>query len=279
MGYVLVTNIFNEAERIQGIIDNILLQSMRPTAWVWIDDGSTDGGIKIVERFGETGLIPIKSFRLPAKKRGNLDTIGRAWNVAHPYIRQSLRTDYLAVTDVDTRYPKNYFERVCDFMDRHPSVGAASGNVRGRPYFNPTAPMGCGKVIRWSIIDAIESYWDMAPDSYFNIKAAILGYGLASFRDLLIESPPATMYSKKGRLRYGRCAYYTWLPLPRVLGNGLKDLLKSRHGSDYLRGFWQEWSRGEWRCTDPDVKRYFSMSYLLTHGRKLKKRCFSSIKS
>ncbi len=41
--YVLVSACRNEAEYIEGLIDCIAAQTLRPLRWVIVDDGSTDG--------------------------------------------------------------------------------------------------------------------------------------------------------------------------------------------------------------------------------------------
>jgi biofilm PGA synthesis N-glycosyltransferase PgaC len=262
VSYVLVTNIFNEEERIQQFVENIANQTLRPTFWVWIDDGSSDQGLAIAEKETARYGIKIITFKLPVKKRGNLDTIGRAWNKAHNYIVSNLKANYISIVDVDTEFPEHFFQDMILYMEENPDVGVASGKIKGVEFSSMKVPMGLGKIVRWDVLLSFSKYWDLAPDSFLNIKALSLGYRIV-VRDVFVHSNPMTIYSPIGRFRYGRRAYYVGRTLIMVLLEGIRFALHGEHGSQYLRGYWSEWSRGKWRCDDPDVRYFYSLEGLL----------------
>jgi glycosyltransferase involved in cell wall biosynthesis len=258
LSYVLVTNIYNEEKRVKQLIDNIVNQTLKPICWVWIDDGSTDNGLDIAKKYSSQFDLSIITFQLPPKKKGNLDTIGRAWNVAHNYIITNLKADYLSIADVDSEFPLNYFESMINFMEKNPDIGVSSGRIKGDPIDALQVPMGGGKIVRWKIIRSFHKYWDIAPDSFLNIKAECLGYRL-EIRNVFVKAAPMTIHSEKGRYRYGRRSYYIGKSLVLVINEALKLLLSHKHGTQFLRGYWFEWGRGEWRCDDPDVQYYYSL--------------------
>ena len=48
--YVVITPARNEAEFIEGAIQSMVAQTMRPAKWVIVSDGSTDGTDDIVKK-------------------------------------------------------------------------------------------------------------------------------------------------------------------------------------------------------------------------------------
>ena len=53
LNYVLVTPARNERDFIEGAIRSVIAQTHRPSRWVIVSDGSTDGTDQIVERFAK----------------------------------------------------------------------------------------------------------------------------------------------------------------------------------------------------------------------------------
>ena len=174
------------------------------------------------------------------------------------YIIKNISADYLSIADIDTEFPVDYFNKMLIFMEDNPDVGVSSGRIEGYPHSMMRVPMGLGKVVRWDVLLSFEKYWDLAPDSFLNIKAENLGYRLA-IRDEFVKSAPMTIHSKKGRFRYGRRSYYIRKNPVLVLFEALNFLLAHQHGSQFLRGYWFEWKKGNWQCDDIDIRYYFSM--------------------
>jgi glycosyltransferase involved in cell wall biosynthesis len=262
VSYILVTNIYNEEARVKQLVENITNQTLKPLYWVWIDDGSSDNGLAIAEKETSRHGMRIIKFKLPAKKRGNLDTIGRAWNKAHQYIISNLKANYMSIIDVDTEFPEFFFKDMIMYMEENPDVGVVSGKIKGDEFDSMKVPMGLGKIVRWDVLLSFSKYWDLAPDSFLNIKALSLGYRIV-VRDMYLHSAPMTIYSSTGRYRYGRRAYYVGRTLIMVIFEGIRFAIHRENGSQYMRGYWSEWSRGHWRCEDPDVLHFYSFKGLL----------------
>ena len=126
--YILSTKFYNEREKIPLLIENISEQSLHPRIFLFVDDGSIDESGRIAEeKAGEFG-IEYRIVSLPKKQKGNLDTLGKAWNKSQPLIKELLAAvPYFATADVDTKFPQNYFERMVNYLDRHPKVGVVAG--------------------------------------------------------------------------------------------------------------------------------------------------------
>jgi glycosyltransferase involved in cell wall biosynthesis len=250
--------VWNEEPRIPELVKVIDAQTLRPALWFWIDDGSSNGSYQAIIDAKTT--IPIQIFQVePQKKRGELDTIGLAHSQAHPYIK-GLDFDYLGIADADNNFEPDYFERMCRYMDHNPDVGTVAAQVKQDPQMrNPDNPMGGGKVVRWNVVQSFESYWDLAPDTYLNIKANAIGLKSVALQDFFIDAKPTAIFTAKGRFRYGRRMYYVTRPIVLVIYQAFLFAIGRDYATEYLRGFWQEWSKGSWRCNDPDVIYHYSI--------------------
>ena len=257
--YLLITNLWNEQDSVPNLFRNIENQSCLPKLWIWINDGSTDNSSSVIRQEAANSPIPIHIFELPRKVKGNLDTIGLAYNTVLPQIQELTNVDYVSIADVDTAFPLDYFERVSEFMDNHPSVGACAGQNKGET--KRMNPMGGGKFIRWSIIERIDQFWELAPDSFLNIMALRRGYSLRTLDDLEVTGGVTTINTKSGRYRYGRRSFYSRLHILLVLRLGFLMMLRSMDGTEFLRGYFHEWSKGTWTCENKVIRYFYSLEY------------------
>jgi len=261
--YVLLTKFWNELERVPGIVENIAQQTKRPIRWLLIDDGSTDGsGDLFFELVKKEGIHPLIS-KLHPKTKGNLDTLGRAYTFAfkeHREYLSKLNPSYLGLMDVDTRFPSNYFEHMTAVMDSDKKLGCINGQIKGE--YGPTNwPRGSGKVTRWTVVESFDKFWDLDADSFLNIKATRLGLKLKVLDDMSIEASASQIMSKKGRFRLGRVNFYERKHPLLVLQTAFFYLIRGLHGTDYLRGYFQELLKGTWICNDRDIRYFYSLEY------------------
>jgi glycosyltransferase involved in cell wall biosynthesis len=253
--YLLVCNFYNEELMIPTFLEGIARQTKKPWLTVLINDGSTDLSAKIAARMANKLNISYALIQFPEKKKGNLDTLGVTWTKVQPVIKAWLEdAQYLAVADVDNKFQDDYFERGIEYLERNPKVGVISGIHSGGAV--RTMPMGGGKITRAEVIRNIDKYWNIAVDSFINIKALAMGYDIDIVDSLVVKSPPSHLDSWGGRVRQGRLSYYAGAKMHYVILRGL--FIK---GSNYLRGYWQEWSRGTWRTDDPDALEYYGTEF------------------
>lgn len=254
---LLVTNVWNEEARIPELVKFIDAQTLKPVLWFWIDDGSSNGSYNEIIKAKTT--IPIQVLQVePAKNMGELDTIGHAYSQAHSYIK-NLDFDYLGIADVDNKLEPDYFEIMCRYMDQNPDVGTLSAQALHDPIKRkPDNPMGGGKIVRWSVIQSFDTYWDLAPDTFLNIKAQAIGLRSVALQDYYIDAPPANIFTSKGRFRFGRRMYYVRRHILLLLFQAVRFKLRGDHANEYLRGYWFEWAKGSWKCEDPDIREFYS---------------------
>ena len=255
-GYVLATKFFNERELLPSLITNIAGQTLKPLMIVFIDDGSIDGSAEVASTESSNHSLSHKIVSMPMKTKGNLDTLGKAWNKAQPLIKDLLSdVPYFATADVDTRFPSNYFEKMLNYLDNHPKVGVVAGQVARDA--KRTFPMFTGKVVRSNVVKYINKYWDISIDSFLNIKALKLGYELRILDEMEVNAPISHLGTKKGRHRAGRLAYYGGTNPLYAISKALASL-----DSEFLRGYWFEFFKGTWRCEDEDILNYYRGEFI-----------------
>ncbi|MHA1864315.1 MAG: glycosyltransferase [Candidatus Thorarchaeota archaeon] len=261
--YIIATKFYNEETQIPILVANIADQKVKPKLIVFVDDGSMDSSADVAAIEASKHNLDFRIVSMPVKKKGNLDTLGRAWTKAQPVLKEvSKNVEYFATIDVDTTVGPSYFGDMINYLETNPSTGVVAGQAKGEP--KRTFPMFAGKVFRSTIIRRIDKYWDISIDSFINIKALKMGYKL-KILDVPVNTPETHLRTYKGRYRSGRLAYYAGTSLWYVL---VKGILK--FDSQYLRGFWSEWNRGIWRSTDYDIREYY--------GAEFKRRILSFVR-
>ena len=260
--YILVTNFWNERNNILRFFERIGCQTIRPKIWLWIDDGSTDGSADIVrENSKSLAGVEVWLETMPTKKKGDLDTIGRAYDKILPSLIERIDEfdiDYAAIMDTDNDPCPNYCARLLWLLDNHPNVGSAAGIPVGEEDKRKAGlPMGGGKFIRWSIMRSISKYWDIAPDTLLNIKALAKGFHLKTWPVPMNLDTLTTAFSSKGVFRQGRLNYYVGRPFWAVFVRSFRRLLLRQHGTQMMRGYLYERKKGTWHFDDPDTNRFY----------------------
>ncbi len=260
--FLLITNFWNEFDNIEKFFQRISQQTSKPKVWLWIDDGSTDGSSEEVKRLSNSiPGVEVWLEVLPTKLKGNLDTIGRVYDLTLPKLIERInkyKVDYIAIMDVDNDPCRNYCARLMWLLDKFPEVGAAAGIPIGEEDMRRVGlPMGGGKFIRWSIMRKITRYWDIAPDTLLNIKALASGYKLKTWQVPMNLDELTTGFTSKGVFRQGRLNYYVGRPFWAVFYRALRRVLLRQHGTQLMRGYFQERMRNTWRFHDPDTEWFF----------------------
>ena len=126
--YVLISPCRNEASFMRQTLDSVAAQSVRPTLWVIVDDGSTDetpailaeyaarhDWIKIVTR-GDRGHRAVGP--------GVIDAFYSGYAAIEPG-----DYDFLCKLDLDLRLPPRYFEILMQRMAADPNIATCSGKA------------------------------------------------------------------------------------------------------------------------------------------------------
>lgn len=130
--FVIVTPCRDEEDHIEATIGTMVAQTVRPTLWIVVDDGSTDRTpeilaeaavahefIRVVRRDDrgrrKVGPGVIEAFYAGLESAGDLD-----------------RFDFVGKFDADLELPPRYFEHVIEAMRDEPLLGNFSGKVQIR---------------------------------------------------------------------------------------------------------------------------------------------------
>jgi glycosyltransferase involved in cell wall biosynthesis len=134
MTYVLVTAARNEAQFIGATLDSVVSQTVRPSAWVVVSDGSTDATDDIVSSYA--ARYPFITLMRVA--RADDRNFGAKVNAVRLGFAKAKTTsfDLIGNLDADVSFEPTYFERLLERFRQEPRLGIAGGwiheETRGR---------------------------------------------------------------------------------------------------------------------------------------------------
>lgn len=108
----ILTPTYNRKDTLISLYESLVRQTFSNFQWLIIDDGSTDGTKKIIEKMSEK-CLDIDYFY---KENGGKHT---ALNYAHPYIKGEL----LCIVDSDDWLVKDAVETIIEFWEQYKTVG------------------------------------------------------------------------------------------------------------------------------------------------------------
>ena len=121
--YVVVTPARNEEAFIEGTIKAVVQQTLLPTKWVIVSDGSTDGTDAIVQRY--VSQYPwIRLTSLPARTGRNFAGKVNAFNAGYAAL-EGVDYDLIASLDADISFDKDYFAFLLSKFSADPGLGVA----------------------------------------------------------------------------------------------------------------------------------------------------------
>jgi biofilm PGA synthesis N-glycosyltransferase PgaC len=140
---LVITPCRDEATYARRTLESVLAQTVLPTLWLIVDDGSKDETpVLLAEYAAEHSWIQI--LRLEDRGRrsvgpGVIDAFYAGYRCAHPN-----RYEFLCKLDLDLELPPHYFEVLMERMRAEPRLGTCSG----KPYFRSRSGRwiseGCG---------------------------------------------------------------------------------------------------------------------------------------
>lgn len=197
--YVVVTPVRNEAERIEKTAEAMIGQTICPTAWIIVDDGSQDGTGEIIERYARNYPWISTIHRRDRGFREPGTGVIAAFYDGYKSVA-SLPWDYLVKFDGDLSMGLDYFERCFERFDRCPELGIGGGLVRepdqqgaatcNHPLFHVR---GATKIYRRACWESIGGLIQ-APgwDTLDEVKANMLGWKSKTFVELEVRQLKGT---------------------------------------------------------------------------------------
>lgn len=190
MSYWVVVTARNSERTIDAAIGSLLKQTVRPSFICVIDDGSTDGTAKHLEKIKDIAELPMQVITFP--DRGyDIRRVVNNWNHACAFVESTKKKfDFMLVATDDTIFPPHYVERLIGEMKKDDKLAVCSGS-RGIKSSTEVAslPDGAGRLVRMSFFTFTGFRY---PEYYGNetwllFKAMQLGYNVKRFDDIRYE--------------------------------------------------------------------------------------------
>jgi len=128
--YLLISPCRDEAQYIRRTLDSVAMQSVPPTLWVVVDDGSTDETPAILDEYARR-LAYLRVVRRVDRGRRQVGPgVIEAFYAGLETVNLD-DFDYVCKLDMDLDLPVRYFELLIQRMECYPRVGTSSG----KPWF------------------------------------------------------------------------------------------------------------------------------------------------
>ena len=147
--YCIISPARNEADFIRQTLDSVLAQTVLPSRWIIIDDGSTDDTPTILADYASKHPVIEVHTRTDRGKRALGGGVVEVFNMGMELLADE-PVDFVCKLDVDLVLPPHYFERLLEEMKADDRLGSVSG----KPYFWSGEP-GQSELISERIADDV----------------------------------------------------------------------------------------------------------------------------
>ncbi len=273
--YILVTAAKNEEKSLPGLITSIINQSIKPSLWVIVDDGSTDDTATIIKE-AELKHDWIKTIQLGESRRGSKSYANaciKGFEFAIEYCKiNGTQYEYIGLMDADTVPSTNYFEKLIEKFEKNLKLGIASGAIYYKGNNNELIhekgredlPRGGLRIWRRKCFEETGGYLlTYSPDSVANIKAKLRGWETKQFKEIKILQTRKTSSAEglwRGYKQKGISAYFLNLNPILALLRGIGYLLFKKPyytGIAYLCGYFGSFLRKQEQINDEEIRGYY----------------------
>jgi poly-beta-1,6-N-acetyl-D-glucosamine synthase len=264
--YSVVTPARDEAVNLPKLAASFAAQTIRPTVWYIVDNGSSDGTLEVARRIaGEHDWVRVLS--LPGTSVADRGApVVRALQAGIAALADP--PDVLVNVDADITFEPDYFERLLAKFDGDPALGIASGSaheLRGggweQRFVTGSTVWGASRAYRWDCLQQLLPLEErVAWDGVDEFKANARGWRTVAFEEL-----PFKHHRREGerdgtawraRRNQGQAAHYLgyrpWYLLLRALWNARREPA----ALGMVWGYAASALRREQRNDDPDARAY-----------------------
>ncbi|MDP1817570.1 MAG: glycosyltransferase family 2 protein [Leadbetterella sp.] len=169
--YIVVSPVKDEERYIEDTIKSVIGQTITPSKWIIVDDGSIDNTSKIIEKYcNNYHWIKLIRLRRDTQRQPGSAVID-AFNAGYEIIKDT-DYDYIVKLDCDLRFNLDYFEGLISKFHENEKLGIASGiylEKRGDMWSVINMPSyhaaGASKMIRKACFQQIDGFvscrgWD-----------------------------------------------------------------------------------------------------------------------
>lgn len=125
--YALVTAAYNEEGYITRALESVTAQTVKPTEWIIVNDGSSDRTEEIVRRYSEQYSF-IKLCNIVEEHPRNLTAQVNAINRGFSQLKHGT-FDFIGNLDADVSFGPDYFEKLLERFSHDSQLGLAGGFI------------------------------------------------------------------------------------------------------------------------------------------------------
>jgi biofilm PGA synthesis N-glycosyltransferase PgaC len=253
--YVVITPVRDEEKHMEATIEAVAGQTIRPTEWVIVDDGSSDRTGDIIDQYAAKFpwiSVVHRSNRGFRKSGGG---VVEAFYDGYDRLRCN-DWDFVVKLDGDLTFARTYFEKCFEHFERDPKLGVGGGEIyhdvggvqklEANPKFHVR---GATKIYRrdcWEAIDGLlrAPGWDTIDE----VKANMLGWKTYSFGELQLVHHRLTGTADgllRDRIKHGIACYVSGYDPLFVVASCVSRLIQKPYiaGSaaifyGFIKGYW-----------------------------------------
>lgn len=267
--YIVITPVRDEEEHVAAAMESMIQQTIRPLAWVIVDDGSSDKTGQIIDAYAARHRWIAVIHRTNRGFRKSGGGVVEAFYDGYHTI-QDEDWDFVVKLDGDLTYSPDYFEKCFQHFDDQPKLGVGGGdiyNVIDGAYKLESNPRfhvrGATKIYRRACWEAIGGLL-RAPgwDSIDELKANMLGWRSRSFEELHVVHHRITGSAEgalRDRVKHGVACYISGYHPLFLLASCMYRLVKRPFvlGSCAIAyGYVKGYVSGIPRVADPPLIKY-----------------------
>ncbi|MGC2499367.1 MAG: glycosyltransferase family A protein, partial [Acidobacteriaceae bacterium] len=226
--YVIISPVRDEEANLARTIESVISQTVRPTEWVIVNDGSTDRTAEIADSYARQHDWIKVCHRENRGFRKSGGGVVDAFNDGYRMVETS-DWNFIVKLDGDLSFNSEYFQSCFRTFEEDKTLGIAGGTIWNVIHGQAIAEVcpafhvrGATKIYRRACWDAIGGFWP-APgwDTMDEVKAQMLGWSTRTLSELQVLHHRPTGQNdgtwgacfKNGRANY-ICGYH---PLFMVL--------------------------------------------------------------
>lgn len=126
--YVLISPCRDEAEYLRETLESVLRQTILPSLWVIVDDGSTDDSVQIISEYAAKHKWITIISRVDRGHRAVGPGVVDAFYAGYKSIKPG-DFSFMCKLDLDLRLPPRYFEILMLKMNANPAIATCSGKA------------------------------------------------------------------------------------------------------------------------------------------------------
>lgn len=271
INYIIITPVRNEEKYIEKTITSVVSQTIRPSKWVIVDDGSTDSTGEIIDeyskRYSWIKIVHREDRGYRKSGSGVIEAFYRGYDNLN-----LTRYQFLVKLDGDLSFDSTYFEKCLKKFQLDPKLGMGGGTVLvyrdgqkivDSPSDPPFHVRGATKIYRrecWEQIAPLVKLpgWDTIDE----VKANMYDWSTRTFQDIYVIQLKATGEADGGWRNWfknGLANYVTGYHPVFMVAKCIKRLYQKPFllaAIALLAGFCSGYVKGVPRVKDKKVIRY-----------------------